>query len=201
MIKTLLLPVVGATLLCGPGWAQRVQNMDIYFLAGPAISSSVAIPGSNATVNKSTRFGDSTGYGYQVARTSDASIWIDFAPTFVLHGVTTASIPGSVNFDFMSYVAALRFMLPLQSRLSAYGTLGGGAGNFAYPAMSVGPTASVTSNYTSHGVFQFSGGIDLRLTERFSIRGEVRDIVTGRGLSGSTGPHHVVPLIGVAFHF
>src|ERR1035438_5018246 len=106
MTKTSLLPVVSLILLCGPGWAQRVQNADIYFLAGPSPSSSMAIPGSNATVNKSTRFGDSTGFGYQVARTSVASIWIDFAPTFVLHGVTTASIPGSVNFDFMSYVAA-----------------------------------------------------------------------------------------------
>ena len=201
MTNSSLLPVVTLILLCGTGWAQRVQNMDIYFLAGPTPSSSMAIPGSNATVNKSTRFGDSTGYGYQVGRTSVASIWIDFAPTFVLHGITGASIPGSVDNDFISYVVALRFMLPIQSRISVFGALGGGGGSFAYPAMSVGPTSSVTSNNTTHGVFQVGGGLDLRLTERISIRGEVRDIVTGSGLSGSTGPHHVVPLIGVAFHF
>ena len=201
MIKTLLLPVVGVILLCGPGWGQKVQNMDIYLLAGPGPSSSMTIPGSNATVNKPTRFGDSTGYGYQVARTSVASVWIDFAPTFVLHGITGASIPGSVDSDFMSYVAALRFMLPIQSRISVFGALGGGGGTFDYPAISGLTTPSATSHSTSHGVFQASGGLDLRLTERFSIRGEVRDIVTGSGLSGSNGPHHVVPLMGVAFHF
>lgn len=201
MIKTLLLPVVSLILLCGPGWAQRVQNMDIYFMAGPAISSSMPIPGSNATVNKSTRFADSAGYGYQVARTSVASVWIEFAPTVVLHGITAASIPGSVNSDFTSYVAGLRFMLPIQSRISVYGTLGGGGGFFAYPAISGGPNPSVTSHNTTHGVFLCGGGVDLRLTERISIRGEVRDVVTGSGLSGSSGPHHVVPLMGVAFHF
>jgi hypothetical protein len=201
MTNSSLLPAVTLILLCGPGRAQRVQNMDIYFLAGPTPSSSMAIPGSNATVNKSTRFGDSTGYGYQVARTSVASVWIDFAPTFVLHGITGASIPGVVNNDFMSYVAALRFMLPIQSRISVFGALGGGGGTFDYPAISGLTTPSATSHSTSHGVFQASGGLDLRLTERFSIRGEVRDIVTGSGLSGSTGPHHVVPLIGVAVHF
>ena len=54
---------------------------------------------------------------------------------------------------------------------------------------------------TTHGVFQFGGGVDLRLTERISIRGEVRDFVTGSGLSGSNGPHHLVPLMGLAMHF
>jgi opacity protein-like surface antigen len=201
MIKTLLLPVVGAILLSGPGWAQRVQNMDIYFLAGRAISSTMAIPGSNATVDKSGGWADSTGYGYQVARTSVASVWLDIAPTFAVGRITKASIPGSVNNDFTSLTAGLRFMIPLQSRLSAYGTLGGGGGSFNYPAMGGGATPSVLSNSTNHGVFQVGGGLDLRLTERISIRGEVRDFVTGRGLSGSNGPHHVVPLMGVAFHF
>ena len=201
MIKTSLLPVVSLILLCGPGWAQRVQNSDIYFLAGPAVSGSMAIPGSNATVNKSTGVSVSTGYGYQVARASAASIWLDFAPTIAAGRITAASIPGSVNFDFTSYTAGLRFMIPLQSRTSVFGALGGGWGTFWYPVISGGPNPSVSSNQTTHGVFQFGGGVDIRLTERISIRGEARDFVSGSGLSGSTGPHHVVPLMGVALHF
>lgn len=200
MTKTSLLPVVTLILLCGPGWAQRVQNMDIYFLAGPSPSSSMAIPGSNATVNKSTRFGDSTGFGYQVARTSVASIWLDIAPTFAV-GTAAASIPGSVNTGFASLAVGPRFMIPLQSRISIYGTLGGGWGSFSYPTIGGQSAPSASSKSVVHGIFLAGGGADLRLTERFSIRGELRNIVTGRGLAGSNGPHHLVPLMGVAAHF
>ena len=201
MIKTSLLPVVTLILLCGPGWAQRVQNGDIYFLAGPAPSGSMTIPGSDRTVNKSTGVAGAFGYGYQVARTSAASIWLDLAQTSVVDKLTGANIPGLINNDFISLTAGLRFMMPLQSRISVYGTLGGGWAYLNYPAIKRLTIPSVTSNSTTHGVFQCGGGLDLRLPQRFSIRGEGRDIVTGRGLSGSTGPHHVVPLMGVAFHF
>ena len=201
MIKTSLLPVVTLILLCGRGWAQRVQNMDIYFLAGPGPSSSMTIPDADVTVNKSTGVASAIGYGYQVSRISAASIWLDLAQTSVVDKLTGADIPGLVNNDFMSLTAGLRFMMPLQSRISVYGTLGGGWAYLNYPAIERLTIPSVTSNSTTHGVFQCGGGLDLRLTVRISIRGEVRDIVTGRGLSGSTGPHHVVPLMGVAFHF
>ena len=201
MIKTSLLPVVTLILLCGRGWAQRVQNMDIYFLAGPAPSSSMTIPDADVTVNKSTGVASAIGYGYQVARISAASIWLDLAQTSVVDKLTGANIPGLINNDFISLTAGLRFMMPLQSRISVYGTLGGGWAYLNYPAIERLTIPLVTSTATTHGVFQCGGGVDLRLTQRFSIRGEVRDIVTGRGLSGSTGPHHVVPLIGVAMHF
>ena len=203
MITMSFVPLLGWILLsglCGPVWAQWVQNADIYFMAGPATSGSMTVPGSTATVNESTNVGQTSGYGYQLARMSSGSIWLDIAPTFVL-GSAGASIPGGVAVDFMSLTAGLRFMIPVQSRISIYGALGGGVGSFHYPGISGGTPPYVLPNSATHGVFQCAGGVDFRLTERFSLRGEARDVVTGSGLSGSSGPHHLVPLMGVALHF
>ncbi len=58
----------------------------------------------------------------------------------------------------------------------------------------------MTGRTTAHGVFGFGGGADVRLTRWFSLRMEVRDFVTGKGLGGAGGRHHVLPAIGVAFH-
>ena len=64
-----------------------------------------------------------------------------------------------------------------------------------------GDNPSVSTNNTAHGVFAFGGGADVRLSPHFSLRVEVRDLVTGKDLSGAAGRHHVLPLFGVAFHF
>lgn len=92
-------------------------------------------------------------------------------------------------------------MLPLQSRVSGYGLLGGGGGWFQYAVINGGSNPYVSSNSTAQGLLVAGGGIDVRLTRRISIRGEVRDLVTSAGLSGASGRHHVLPLFGIAFHF
>ena len=200
-MKNPLLVLVGATLVSGAAWAQRVQNMDISFLAGPAITSSSTIPGSNVKVEGTTGYSNSTGYGYQIVRTRAGSLWIEFSPTFVSPGFAGSNISGRVSTSFSAFTLGLRLMVPVHSRISVYGALGGGSGGFRYPVIAGGAEPRVTSNSTIHGVFQFGGGVDFRLTRILSIRGEVRDFVTGSGLSGSVGPHHVVPLVGVALHF
>lgn len=200
-MKYPLLLLASAILLSGAAWAQLVQNIDIYMLAGPASTGSSTIIGSNVTVEGTTGYSSATGYGYQIARTRAGSVWIDFSPVFVLPGLSGATIGGRVYSGFSSFTLGLRFMVPIHARIAIFGTVAGGGGRFNYPVVIGGAEPRVTSNSTVHGIFQFGGGVDFRLVKRLSIRGELRDFVTGSGLSGSTGPHHVVPLIGVAFHF
>lgn len=200
-MKYPLLLLVSATLLSGTAWAQRVQNMDIYMLFGPAHTSSSTIPGSDVTVQGGSGHSSATGYGYQIARSSVGSVWVDFSTTFAQPGLSGASIRGRVNNNFSGYTLGLRFMLPIHARFSLLGTVAGGGGSFYYHGIEAGAEPRVSSNSTMHGTFQFGGGVDFRLTRMFSIRGELRDFVTGSGLNGSLGPHHLVPLIGVALHF
>ncbi len=197
-----LLVLLAAILVCCRARAQGVQNQDIFLLAGPASIASRTLPGSNVTLYGQTALGTTTGYGYQVARMSAASLWLEFtAGTFVVQGLTTTSVAGLVNNDLQAYTAGVRLQVPLQSRISAYGISGGGGGLFQHAAIEGGSNPYVASHSTLHGVFLFGGGIDVRLNRRLSVRGEVRDLVTGSGLSGAAGRNHVLPLFGIAFHF
>jgi hypothetical protein len=191
-----------AAMFAGRGaWAQRLQNMDISFLAGPASIIARPLAGSNVTLNGHTSLATSIVYGYQMKRISAASLWLELSPITALFGLGTASIPGSVNDTFMTTTAGVRLVVPLQSRVSAYGVLGGGVGLFYYPSLLGGQNTYLLSNSTLHGVFLVGGGVAFRLNRYISIRAEARDFITGAGLSGSTGRNHVLPLFGVAFHF
>lgn len=56
-------------------------------------------------------------------------------------------------------------------------------------------------NHIWHGSFDFAGGLDIRLTPRWSIHGELRDYVSGLGLGGSNGRHSLTLVAGAALHF
>ena len=183
-------------------WAQgRIQNFDIFISAGPAWNKSHAISGTNVTLADSWGYSSETDYGYQVARASAASLWIDYSMVFPDPGLK-ANVPvSSSGKSGFAATLGLRFMVPVNSRLSFYAVSGGGVGSFWYPAVTGAANPSVFTNSTTHGVFVFGGGADVRLLRWFSLRMEVRDLVTGKELSGAAGRHHVLPLFGVAFHF
>jgi len=182
-------------------WAQGVQNSDIAVLFGPASVKAQPIPGSNILVPASTGYAAGVGYGYQLVRSSAASLWLDIALPITAPGkIHGASVPGSIDDTTRFFTAGARFMAPLNPRVSIYAVTGGGLGGFHYPLVTGGASPTVKSTLTVHGVFDFGGGVDVRLTRHFSIRGEVRDFVTGSGLSGVEGRNHVVPLMGLVFH-
>ncbi len=203
MRKSPHLLLVGLVLLSGSARAQRVQNSDISILYGPAAAGSMTIPGSDVKVQRTVGLTSATCYGYQIARPRAGSLWIEGSPVFVLSGRAGATIGGRARTQFTTYTLGLRWMVPVHTRVSLFGALGGGAGTFHYPAIKIKEDAKpfVTSNSTTHGVLQLGAGLDFRLTKMFSLRGEIRDFVSGSGLSGSEGPHHLVPLFGIAFHF
>jgi hypothetical protein len=187
-------------LLPGSLWAQHlVQNMDVSILEGVTWYRPQTIAGTNVTVSGSTGHSQQIGYGYQVLRTPAGGLWIEFYPmTFFSPGTSTANVPGSFNPGGFLITPGVRYMVPVQSRLSLYAVAGGGVGTFDYAAIA---GTSVTTNDTWHGVFEWGGGIDIRLMRFLSVRVECRDFVTGKGLDGVPGRHHVSPAAGIAWHF
>jgi hypothetical protein len=205
--------LVGLALISGGARAQlagaagsvfRVQNFDIAELCTIHSYPSQTIAGSGVTVS-----GDrgascaSDVFAYQFARASAATFSVEFIPEYRAggNGYPEGNILGSTSRVMSAHTLGIRLMAPLQSRISAYGSLGGGVGGFEYPT--VLPTAPpvLSQTLTYHGVVEFGGGLDIRLWRRFSLRGEVRDFVTGQGLSGVPGRNHVLEAIGVGFHF
>ena len=89
-------------------------------------------------------------------------------------------------------------MAPLQSRLSVFGTLGGGVWFFHRAGITRGNVLTVAESI--HGVLGIGGGMDVRLSRFISIRVDVRDYVSGRDLSGVPGRNHWKPMFGFVFH-
>jgi hypothetical protein len=194
----LLLPMIFAW----GAWAQRIQNMDIFFLAGPSFAKAQVIGGTNVTVYGSTGYSSTTGYGYQFMRKSAVSLWVEFAPFAGIHpAAETATIPGSVSLTSIIFAPGIRVMAPVQSRISVFGVLGAGWGDFSVPTLTSDNPPDLKSGDTGHFVTDLGGGIDIRLSRLFSFRVDVRDYVTGRDLGGVPGRNHLLPSLGFAVHF
>ena len=116
-------------------------------------------------------------------------------------GFSAATIPGSITQGTLMFVPGVRVMVPLQSRLSVFGAVGGGFGGFSNATLTSDNPPDLKTRDTTHGVLGGGGGLDFRLSRYVSIRVDVRDYVTGRGLGGVPGRNHLLPMMGIAFHF
>lgn len=116
-------------------------------------------------------------FGWYVTGSSKASLWVEFLPI----GGTS---------DFSADSLGLRAMFPISHRVSLYAAAGGGVAD-----------SNVGSNRIWHGLFDFAGGLDIRLSRRWSIRSELRDYVSGVGLGGYHGRQSPTPVLGAAWHF
>jgi hypothetical protein len=202
MTKTSLLRIFLPMLFAFGAWAQRVQNMDIYFLGGPSFTRAQTIGGTNVTVYGSTGFSYTVGYGYQIMRKSAVSLWVELLPAVLAApAAETATIPGSISLTSTMFVPSVRIMAPLQSRISVFGALGGGYGSFSNPTLTSDNPPDLKTRDVGHGVIGIGGGVDVRLSRFFSIRVDVRDYVTGRNLGGVPGRNHILPMMGFAVHF
>jgi hypothetical protein len=64
-----------------------------------------------------------------------------------------------------------------------------------------GKSITRTYGFTAAFAGAFGGGLDVRLSRLMSLRGEVRDFITERGLDGMDGINHVVFGFGIGFHW
>jgi hypothetical protein len=60
---------------------------------------------------------------------------------------------------------------------------------------------SATSGWTSSFAVAFGGGLDFRVTRLISLRGEVRDFVSRKGIGLTDGRNHPVFGFGMGFHW
>jgi hypothetical protein len=178
--------------------AQGIRNTDIYFMGGPVHTSPYAVPGTTIAVSGSTGFTQQVGYGYQFWQTPAGGVWLDIPMTFNFPGTPTASVPAASSNTSYTVTPGLRLMVPFSERVSGYAIGGAGYGHYCYSPVLESRLGFQT---TTHGVIEVGAGVDIRLTRRISIRGEVRDFVTGRGLSGVPGRNHLVIPFGISFHY
>jgi hypothetical protein len=193
-------------LLACIGWAQGWQNTDIVWMFGGLTSSSSVVQGTNSVLSGSAGVATQTNFGYQVASTKAGNLWIEVPVTFTWLGVgtITGTTIASIDRDAFYFTPGVRLKTPSLGRVSFYGAAGGGTGSLSKTTSSIsGANGSVVvnSNVKVVGVFDFAGGIDLRLSRMLSLRAEARDFVSAAHLGGVAGHNHPVYLVGFAFHY
>ncbi len=191
------------TLMPAATWAQS-QNSDFSFTGGYVPASSSVRIGAGAGVGVAVKGGGSLGFNFGHTIHSWAAGDLYYEMPFVNGFVGRASVSGNVsasNDNFFMWTPGVRFKFPTRSWLEIYAVGGGGFGTFSYHDVRVGGSGiSVITNHTLHGVFDAGGILDFRVSRLISLRVDVRDYVTGRGLGGVNGRHHPIFTFGLALH-
>jgi hypothetical protein len=197
------------------GWAQ--QNTEITWMAGGSAGSSSTIAatipsgtsvtsGITSTISGSAGFVTEIGFAYQLPKPQSGWLWLEVPMTFTWQGIGSiyngTGIVSSVDRNTWYVTPGLCAKTPNYGRVSFYGVLGGGLGAFVKDqALVTGPNALDLVRVSIVPVADLAGGIDLRLSRRFSLKVEGRDFVTGANLGGVSGHNHPLGLIGLGVHF
>jgi len=176
-----------------------VQNMDLYLGFGGTPIHAQPVAGTSTTLSSSVAADASFAYDYQISHWSNASLWIEFPISYQASHQRSSALPGNVELDSTFLTPGVRFVVPVQTRVSVYGAAGGGGGFYQVPVLT--GTGLLASTNPAHGVVDFAGGVDFRVNRTFSLRVQVRDFVSGHHLSGVAGVNHIVPTVGLAYHF
>jgi hypothetical protein len=121
----------------------------------------------------------------QKVRSSNTLIPRDYASLFLTPGVKVKFLPG---WRFSPYVAA-----------------GGGYARFAESEFRTNDQPNTAPRGTNTGVFNYGGGVDVRVFRYLGLRGEVRDFVSGNPSFSApflnNRQHNVLTSGGIVIHF
>jgi hypothetical protein len=180
------------------------QNSDLALLAGGTISTFHEQISATSIVSSGTgSVSYQINYAWQLPLPS-GDVYIEI-PLILAAGTGSARISpttviGSIHGTFF-LTPGIRYRHLVHQRVSLYGAAGVGVGWFGTERATIGPNVDVVSTVTASPVFDFGGGLDVRLTRLLSLRGESRDFISRQGLGGTTGRNHVMFQAGFAFHF
>jgi hypothetical protein len=116
-------------------------------------------------------------------------------------GTVAGYVSGSTQAGIY-FTPGVRYNITLHPRVSFYGMGGAGVAAFDENTSYVGRgVVSETTGWTSSFAVAFGGGLDFRCTRLISLRGEVRDFVSRKGIGLTDGRNHVVFGFGMGFHW
>ena len=172
------------------------QKNELAGTAGRTFISSQTITGSTAADNQ-LRFGNGFSFeGNYARRVMDLALFsvslevpVVFNPDEDLHAALPTRVPESYRSFFVTPAARINLFPDLG--VSPWGTIGGGFGHFTASSNLLFGGNNPGSRGSTTGVFQFGGGLDVKLMLHFKLRVEARDFLSGvPPVNVSTGNSH-----------
>jgi opacity protein-like surface antigen len=190
----LLMMVVGAA---------SAQNSDLGLLIGISGPSSQVVTGTQYRVSGSVGASGQINYAMQLKENNAGRLYLEL-PLLIggrSSGTVTSVVTGS-TVTGIYFTPGVRFNVTLHPRTSFYAAGGLGVASFDLNQSVVGKgIVSATSGWESSFAVAFGGGLDFRLTRLISLRGEVRDFVSRKGIGLTDGRNHPVFGFGMGFHW
>ncbi len=206
-MRSIPIPMLLAFTLAVPLEAQQPkpagpQNSDVSFLASLSLGSSQVIGLTGATVKISSDWSIQSSFAHTIHSFSFADLWLEFPNTSESRsGSNLGQGVFQISHNALFETPGLRLGFSPARRVTLFLAGGGGFARFDVEEEDVGPVVRSYRNSNYHGAFDFGCGIDFRLTRLLSVRGELRDFVTGRELGGVSGRNHPIADFGMSLHF
>jgi hypothetical protein len=179
------------------------QNSDLGLLVGISGPSSQVVTGTNFRVSASTGASFQINYALQLKEVSAGRLYLELP--FLAGGRDSSTVTTLVTSSTVGgiyFTPGVRFNATLHPRTSFYAMGGAGIAAFGADRSIVGKgVVTSSSGWESSFAVAFGGGLDFRLTRLISLRGEVRDFVSRKGIGLTDGRNHVVFGLGMGFHW
>ncbi|MCI0354418.1 MAG: hypothetical protein L0099_05170 [Acidobacteria bacterium] len=204
MIRGFFLPFV---LLFATTFAAAADHKnEVGLLLGGIVTQDRNIVPGPGSLNISTGLTFQATYARLLKDTERVGIYFE-VPFVATPSTDVASANASVprNYASLFVTPGVKFKFRPEAKASPFFAVGGGFARFDESSTLVSGGPNLGPRGTTTGVFQFGGGLDVKVFSRISLRGEVRDFYSGRPqFNVSTDgdrQHNVVFSGGFVVHF
>ena len=151
------------------------------FASGHAITSpSIPPPLTDNRVNIGKGLAFQGTYGRRLRTTELAAFTFEVPVVYLIDQDLLSSndlVPEGYKAFFVT--PGVRFNLFPNTLLSPWGSVGGGFGHFSTSKTGVFNVLKLPGHGSTTSVFQFGGGVDVKIWRNFKFRGEIRDFYSG----------------------
>jgi opacity protein-like surface antigen len=179
------------------------QNSDLGLLIGISGPTHQVVTGTQVRVSSSVGASGQINYAMQLKENDAGRLYLELP--LLIGGRAASSVSGFVSSSTQAgiyFTPGVRLNLTLHPRTSFYAVGGAGLASFDENLSLVGKGVVTNgSEWKTSFAVAFGGGLDFRLTRLISLRGELRDFVSEKGIGLTDGRNHPVFGFGMGFHW
>ncbi len=167
------------------------------------------VPGSRSSplggLNLSSGPGFQANYGYRLLEGSKAALYAEgHLLANPLRDISSLNRSATRDVATLYVTPGVRLKFTPRSKLSPYLVAGGGYALYEQSFQQIDGRSNAAPRFTHRGVFDFGGGLDVKVWRFVSLRSEIRDFYSGSpsfNTPTSGGQHNVVAGGGFALRF